>query len=73
MYPRLPSKDGSEIELSMTEAGGGGDPPLSEFQIIMQRLEQMELGKRALQGVVGAVQKDVEVKKKKEKESYVKT
>ena len=66
LYPRLPSVDGSEIELRMTEARGLGDPPLSEFQIIMQRLEQMELGKRALQAVVGAVQKE-EVKTKKEK------
>ena len=72
LYPRLPSVDGSEIELRMTEARGLGDPPLSEFQIIMQRMEQMELGKRALQAVVGAVQKE-EVKTKNEKESYVQT
>ena len=37
----------------------------------MQRLEQMEQGKRALEVIVGTVQRDVEeVKTKKGKESY---
>ena len=40
----------------------------------MQRLEQMEQGKRALELIVGTVQRDVEeVKTKKGKESYLQT
>ena len=42
LYPGLPSEDGSEIEISMTEVRGVGNPPPSQFQAIMQRLEQME-------------------------------
>ena len=49
-------------------------PPSSQLEIIMQRLEQMEQGKRALEVIVGTVQRDVEeVKTKKGKESYLQT
>ena len=44
-HPRLPGEEGSEIELSLTEGRGGRNLPLSEFEIIMQRLEQMKQGK----------------------------
>ena len=48
-----------------------GKLPTLRVQIIWQRLEQMEQGKRALEVIVGEMQKDVkEAKTKKEKESY---
>ena len=60
--------------MSMTEAGGGGNPPLSELQFVMQKLEQMEQGSRALETTVWEMLRYVEeVKKKKEKELYVNT
>ena len=60
--------------MSMTEAGGGGNPPLSELQFVMQKLEQMEQGSRALETTVWEMLSYVEeVKKKKEKELYVNT
>ena len=42
LYPRLPSEDSSEIVMSMTEAGGEGNPLTAELQlqIVMQRLEE---------------------------------
>ena len=56
----------------MTEARGGRNLQFSEFQVIMQKWEQMEQGKQALEEIVGAVQRDV-VKTKKENKSYVNT
>ncbi len=50
----------------MTEARGGRNLQFSEFQVIMQKWEQMEQGKQALEEIIGAVQRDV-VKTKKEK------
>ena len=44
----------------MIEAGREGTPQLSEFMIIMQRLKQVTLEKRALEAVVGTVQKEVQ-------------
>ena len=55
LYPRLPSENGSEIEMNMTEAGGGGNSPTPELQLILQRLEQMEQDKQALEPKLGAV------------------
>ena len=56
------------------EARGEETPQLSEFKIIMQRLNQVTLEKRALEAVVGTVQKEVqEAKAPKVKESYVQT
>lgn len=47
---------------------------VSELQFIMQRLEQVEQDKKALEAIVGTVQREgKEVKTKKEKESYVQT
>ena len=44
----------------MIEARREGTPQLSEFMIIMQRLKQVTLEKRALEAVVGTVQKEVQ-------------
>ena len=37
----------------MTEVLGDGNPPLSELQFMMQRLEQVEQDKKALEAIVG--------------------
>ena len=34
LYPRLPSEDDSEIELSMTEAGGRGNPHSQSYNVV---------------------------------------
>ena len=60
--------------MNKMEAGEGGNLPTSESKFKMQRLEQIEQDKRALEAKVGAVQRDIEeVKTKKEQEWYVQT
>ena len=74
LYPRLPCEDYLEIDMNIMEARGGENLPTSELKFIMQRLEQTEQDKRALEAKVGAVQRDMEeVKTKKEQEWYVQT
>ena len=58
----------------MMEARGEENLPTSELKFIMQRIEQTERDKRALEAKVGAVQRDIEeVRTKKEQEWYVQT
>ena len=74
LFPRLPSEDCLEIDMNMMEAGGEGNLPTSELKFIMQRLEQTEQEKLALETKVGGVQRDIkEIKTKKEQEWYVQT
>ena len=44
----------------MTEVLWEGNPPLSGLQFIMQILEQVEQDKKALEAIVGTVQREVE-------------
>ena len=47
LYPGLPpSKNGSEIEMNMADAGGGIPlTPGVQLQLVIQRLKQMEMDK----------------------------
>ena len=58
LSPRLPPSDeGSEIEKKHgRSAAGGGNPLILELQLqlVIQRVEQMELDKRALEAKFGA-------------------
>ncbi len=47
LYPGLPpSEDGSEIEMNMANTGGGIPlTPGVQLQLVIQRLEQMEMDK----------------------------
>ena len=43
LYPSLPSEE-SDTEPDMEEAGtAGGNHPPTQFEIVMQKMEQMEL------------------------------
>ena len=71
LYPTLPSEE-SDTESDIEETGTtSGSPPPSQFEIVMQKMDQMELQIQARDDKTDQLRKELQIVKTKTKISHV--